>query len=95
MADLPADRCVNLPRVDIPWDRPWPHFAMEYLEGQTLADRLSKGRLPLDQAVRYATEIAGYLGAQGAKIVIIACNTASASKCSWLSSWSYFWRRSL
>jgi len=29
---------------------------MEYLEGKTLSYRLKKGRLPLEQALRYATE---------------------------------------
>ena len=32
-------------------------LVMEYLEGETLAERLSKGALPLDQALRYAIEI--------------------------------------
>ncbi|MEO7794993.1 MAG: protein kinase [Thermoanaerobaculia bacterium] len=36
-------------------------LVMEYLEGETLADRLLKGRLPLDQAVRSGIEIAGAL----------------------------------
>ena len=36
-------------------------LVMEYLEGQTLADRLGKGALPLDQALRYAIEIADAL----------------------------------
>ena len=36
-------------------------LVMEYLEGETLADRLSKGALPLDQALRYAIEIADAL----------------------------------
>jgi serine/threonine-protein kinase len=36
-------------------------LVMEYLEGETLADRLGKGRLPLDQALRYASEIADAL----------------------------------
>ena len=31
---------------------------MEYLEGETLAHRLAKGPLPLDQGLRYAIEIA-------------------------------------
>jgi len=31
---------------------------MEYLEGQTLADRLQKGPLPVDQLLKIATEIA-------------------------------------
>ena len=34
---------------------------MEYLDGETLADKLAKARLPLDQALRYAIEIADAL----------------------------------
>jgi serine/threonine protein kinase len=34
---------------------------MQYLEGQTLADRLTKGALPLDQAVKIAIDIADAL----------------------------------
>src|ERR1700722_822559 len=34
---------------------------MEYLEGETLADRLAKGPLPLSDALRYAIEIADAL----------------------------------
>jgi eukaryotic-like serine/threonine-protein kinase len=33
-------------------------LVMEYLEGQTLAERLQKGALPLDQVVKIGTEIA-------------------------------------
>jgi serine/threonine protein kinase len=33
-------------------------LVMEYLEGQTLADRLAKGALPLDQVLKIASEIA-------------------------------------
>ncbi len=36
-------------------------LVMEYLEGETLAERLDKGRLPLEQALRYAGEIADAL----------------------------------
>ena len=32
-------------------------LVMEYLEGETLAERLKKGRLPLEQALRYGIEI--------------------------------------
>jgi serine/threonine protein kinase len=37
------------------------YLVMEYLEGETLAQRLKKGPLPLDQALRYAIEVAGAL----------------------------------
>jgi len=37
------------------------YLVMEYLEGETLADRLKKGPLPLDQVLRYAIEIADAL----------------------------------
>ena len=33
-------------------------LVMQYLEGETLAERLKKGPLPLDQALRVAIEIA-------------------------------------
>src|SRR4029077_11913597 len=33
-------------------------LVMEYLEGQTLADRLAKGPLPLDQVLKIGTEVA-------------------------------------
>ncbi len=37
------------------------YLVMEYIEGQTLADRLAKGSPPMDQAVRSAIEIADAL----------------------------------
>jgi serine/threonine protein kinase len=37
------------------------YLVMEYLEGETLARRLAKGALPLDQALRFAIEIADAL----------------------------------
>src|SRR5437868_13490040 len=36
-------------------------LVMEYLDGETLAQRLTKGPLPLDQALKCAIEIAGAL----------------------------------
>lgn len=33
------------------------YLVMEYLEGQTLADRIDRGPLPLDQVIRYGVEI--------------------------------------
>ena len=38
-----------------------PYLVLEYLEGQTLADRLTKGALPLDQALSIAIQIADAL----------------------------------
>ncbi|HET9794868.1 MAG TPA: protein kinase, partial [Thermoanaerobaculia bacterium] len=37
------------------------YLVMELLEGQTLADRLEKGPLPIDQVLRFGTEIAAAL----------------------------------
>jgi eukaryotic-like serine/threonine-protein kinase len=37
------------------------YLVMEYLEGETLADRLAKGPLPLEQTLRYGAEIADAL----------------------------------
>jgi len=37
------------------------YLVMEYLEGETLADLLAKGKLTLDQTLRYATEVADAL----------------------------------
>jgi serine/threonine protein kinase/Tol biopolymer transport system component len=36
-------------------------LVMEYLDGETLAERLAKGPLPLDRALQYAIQIAGAL----------------------------------
>ena len=37
------------------------YLVMEYLEGETLSDRLAKGPLPLEQTLRYGVEIADAL----------------------------------
>src|SRR5262244_319880 len=37
------------------------YLVMEYLEGETLAERLVKGSLPLEQTLRYGVEIAAAL----------------------------------
>jgi Tol biopolymer transport system component len=37
------------------------YLVMEFLEGETLTDRLGRGSLPLDQVLRYGIEIAGAL----------------------------------
>jgi serine/threonine protein kinase len=37
------------------------YLVLEYIEGETLAERLKRGPLPLDQVLRYGIEIAGAL----------------------------------
>ncbi len=37
------------------------YLVMEYLEGETLSDRLAKGSLPLEQTLKYGTQIADAL----------------------------------
>src|SRR5207237_2660723 len=39
------------------------YLVMEYLEGETLAARIKKGPIPIEQALRLAIEIAGALEA--------------------------------
>ena len=39
------------------------YLVMEYIDGQTLADRLKKGALPLDQVLEYGVQIADGLDA--------------------------------
>jgi serine/threonine protein kinase len=37
------------------------YLVMEFVEGETLADKLSKGALPIDQVLRYGMQIADAL----------------------------------
>ena len=57
---------LNHPNIctlhDIGHDDGVDFLVMELLEGESLADRLSKGPLPLEQARRYAVQIADALG---------------------------------
>lgn len=48
-----------------------PNFlVMELVEGETLADRLKKGKLPLEQVVRFGAQIAEALAAAQAKGIV-------------------------
>jgi Tol biopolymer transport system component len=46
------------------------YLVMEYLEGETLAARLRKGRLPLDLTLRYSIEVADALDAAHRKGIV-------------------------
>jgi serine/threonine protein kinase len=46
------------------------YLVMEYLEGETLAKRLSKGRLSLDLTLRYGTEVADALDTAHRKNIV-------------------------
>jgi Tol biopolymer transport system component/predicted Ser/Thr protein kinase len=45
-------------------------LVMEYLEGETLASRLTRGPLPMEQAIRYGIEMAGALAAAHAAGIV-------------------------
>ncbi len=47
---------------DVGFDLESPFLVMEFLPGETLADRLDRGRMPLPQAVECARELASALG---------------------------------
>src|SRR5437660_7866176 len=49
---------LNHPHICTLFDVGDGYLVMELLEGETLADKLAKGPLPLDQLVRYGVEIA-------------------------------------
>ena len=53
-----------------------PHEDFVYLGDGA---RLPYGPRPLDEIRRFATEIAGYLERQGVKLVVAACNSATAA----------------
>src|SRR6476469_4386509 len=48
-----------------------PYIVFEYVEGETLKDRIRRmGRLPIDEAIAYAIEIARALGAAHARHIV-------------------------
>jgi glutamate racemase len=53
-----------------------PHEDFIYLGD---AARLPYGPRPLDEVRRFALEIAGYLEAQGVKLILVACNSATSA----------------
>ena len=57
--------------IDAGEDDGRPYIVFEYVEGETLKDRIRRmGRLPIDEAVAYAIEIARALGAAHARGIV-------------------------
>src|SRR5262249_52715926 len=52
---------LNHPHICTLYDVGDSYLVMELLEGETLADRLAKGPLPLEQVLRYGSQIADAL----------------------------------
>ncbi|HUU45468.1 MAG TPA: serine/threonine-protein kinase, partial [Acidobacteriota bacterium] len=47
-----------------------PFIAMAYVKGPTLKEKLARGRLPLDDSIRYGVQLAGALGAAHARGIV-------------------------
>ncbi len=58
---------LNHPHVCTLHDVGPNYLVMEFVEGENLAQRLEKGALPLDQALRYGVEIADAVAAAHAR----------------------------
>jgi serine/threonine protein kinase len=57
--------------IDAGEDESRPYIVLEYVEGETLKDRIRRmGRLPVDEALAYAIEIARALGAAHARHIV-------------------------
>jgi serine/threonine-protein kinase len=57
--------------IDAGEDEGRPYIVLEYVEGETLKDRIRRmGRLPVDEAVAYAIEIARALGAAHSRHIV-------------------------
>src|SRR3954467_6828243 len=57
--------------IDAGEDDGTPFIVFEYVEGETLKDRIRRlGRLPVDEAIAYAIEIARALGAAHARHIV-------------------------
>jgi eukaryotic-like serine/threonine-protein kinase len=58
------------PLFDIGHEEGADYLVMEYLEGESLATRLARSRIPLEQAMRYAMEVAAALSAAHAAGIV-------------------------
>jgi len=65
-----AIAALNHPNICMLHDVGPNYLVMELVEGETLADRLKKGKLPLEQVVRFGSQIAEALAAAQAKGIV-------------------------
>ena len=65
-----AIAALNHPHICALHDVGPNYLVMEYIEGETLAARIKKGPLPLDEALKIAIEVAGALGAAHRKGIV-------------------------
>jgi Tol biopolymer transport system component/predicted Ser/Thr protein kinase len=65
-----AIAALNHPHVCTLYDIGPNYLVMELVEGETLAARLTQGRLPMDQAVRFAMQIADALAEAHARGIV-------------------------
>lgn len=65
-----AIAALNHPHICTLHDVGPAYLVMELVEGETLAARLQRGRLPLEQTVEYGTQIAGALAAAHTRGII-------------------------
>jgi hypothetical protein len=69
VAQLNAPHIVGV--IDAGEEDGRPYIVFEYVEGETLKDRIRRmGRLPIDEAIAYAIEIARALGAAHARGIV-------------------------
>jgi Tol biopolymer transport system component len=65
-----AIAALNHPNICTLHDIGPDYLVMELLEGETLAARLKRGRLPMEQAIQYGAQIASALSAAHAKGIV-------------------------
>jgi eukaryotic-like serine/threonine-protein kinase len=67
---VPSTPGSRVPDPEPPAPEPVHYLVMECVEGQTLADRLVRGPLPLDEVLRYGAEVADALAAAHGRGII-------------------------
>jgi eukaryotic-like serine/threonine-protein kinase len=65
-----AISALNHPHICTLYDVGPDYLIMELVEGETLASRLKRGKIPIEQSIEYAAQIADGLAAAHAKGII-------------------------